>query len=270
MEVNARFRYGLLRNPLFIAGFLLLSVVPEVAAYCNSLWSAEALASCGQEAIRATYLQSSFLSFSVVLVAFESQRFYFQSQNLLTVPASLRQWAKAHTGLLLVSGVAFVVYVGVSAGVQWVAGDALEVMDLLHPGRILRVMGIVFLSFYALTWYSKRKSKQDPLKQVLHTDKEQPLLLEEIRYFTKEDRKYWVCTREGNRIPLSVTLQQFEDMAPAEYFARINRSTVVRLQDVASYNYWEHEKYILKLHSGEEFVITRKRLNQVKKLLGRG
>ena len=255
---------------MFIAGFLLISIVPEVAAYCSNLLSDDALSSCSREVVKASYIQSSFLSSSIVFLAFESQRFYYRRSNRWSVPSSMHHWLKAHAGMVLICLVTFAAYVVLSLSVQWLTGDGSEASELIQPMNLIKVSVIVFLSFYALTIYSGVKSRMDPMGKTLRiaAATHQEIAIGSIRYFTKKDRKYFVCTQKGSLLPIQLTLQDIERKIPVKYFARVNRSVIVRLDELESYNHWEHEKYILKLRTGETFTVTRKRLQILKKMKG--
>ena len=171
--------------------------------------------------------------------------------------------------MLLISMMTFIAFVILTTGIHWLSGDVLDMENILEPSSMLKILLIVFLSFYCLAIYSEFKSKTDPLNKELNlgVDLKKRIPLGSIRYFIKKDRGYSLCTRDGSLISIKLTLQEIEQKVPDKCFARVNRSTIVNITDIQSYNHWEHEKYILKMHSGEEFVITRKRLNALKSLL---
>jgi two-component system, LytTR family, response regulator len=87
--------------------------------------------------------------------------------------------------------------------------------------------------------------------------------LETIHYCEKRERIYRVVAADAT-YTTSNTLTELERKLPPDDFVRINRSAIVRLEEVDYYAFWEHDKYVLKLRSGIEFVMSRQRLKRIK------
>lgn len=271
MDVNSHIQFGLLRNPLFIALFILLSVAPEVVIYCVNIGSDELVSSCSREVVKTSYLQNSFLSSSIVLIAFETQRFYFRKINLLTVPANVYSWIRAHIGMIFSSLSTLLGFVLINFVVKWLSGNSFELTQFLHPTYVLRVVLIVFLSYYFVAGYSKFRDVNNQLRRIINFGDgvDQNLELWQIHSFLKVGRKYFLCTQEENKMEIQMNLKDLEKKLPQDHFVRINRSAIVNIHEIKDFYHWEHEKYTLKLNCGDEFTVTRKRIVELKKILER-
>lgn len=267
MEINTRVDYGLLRNPLFVAIFLLVSVAPEVVLFCSDI-NGNALGSCSREVVNASFVQNSFLSSSLVLLAFESQRIYLRKQNLLALSKSLQDFWRVNFGLIVVSVITFFAFVLIRFLIRWISGNEFYPDQRFLTSTIVKVLGIVFVSNYTLHWYSEMIQRKHPLKKVIlagahHNTKVE---LKDVQFFNKEGRSYFLKTSEGH-FPIKSTLKELESKLPKAHFFRINRSVIVNMHEIEDYHFWEHEKYILKIKTGEEFIVTRKRVLELKKEL---
>lgn len=265
MEINSRLDYGLLRNPLFIASFLLVSIVPEVAIYCTNVNAAHLLSSCSRETVNVSFIQNSFLSSSLVFVGFESQRICLGALKFWTTPRNLHTWGKVHVSLFFISLITFIAFFMIRITILWISGNEILFSEIFLPNIMLKVLAIVFLSYYSLTLYSVIKNKMHPLKKVVLTgeNSDKKVELGDIHFFKKQDRKYFLKTFKG-LLPIKMTLKELELKLPKQYFVRVNRSVIINIREIESYNYWEHEKYILKIKSGEEFIVTRMRILKLK------
>ncbi len=94
------------------------------------------------------------------------------------------------------------------------------------------------------------------------------LELERIRWIERTDRKTFAIT-ESERYRLKYNISQLAEKLDAEQFLQINRSTIVNLKWVLNYSFWENDKYILRMRdeNQKEFVMSRERLNNIKKAL---
>lgn len=81
----------------------------------------------------------------------------------------------------------------------------------------------------------------------------------------KKDKTYNVYTNDDSFVVLK-NLSQIEKELDSD-FVRINRATIVNLKFYKEYSFWENEKYIFRMINGQEFNITRTRLNEVKQLI---
>jgi len=137
---------------------------------------------------------------------------------------------------------------------------------------------IIFLITYAVvninlvTTYLKKKSHETPSSDnklfiKVHSAFGDKLLdIEAIEYIERLGRKYAIQTSSGTYF-ITKTMNELEQELPDDMFVRINRSTLVRINEVDHYAYWENDKYTLKLKSGRDFVMSRQRLNKIKEQL---
>ena len=87
-----------------------------------------------------------------------------------------------------------------------------------------------------------------------------------IRWIERKDRKTFAAT-EKEELRLKENISELEEKLDENRFVRINRSTIVSLEYVLNYSFWENDKYILRMKEGDrEFVMSRDRLNKIKKL----
>lgn len=98
---------------------------------------------------------------------------------------------------------------------------------------------------------------------------EKPMRLDKIIYIEKEGKLCETCTEEG-MFKLRKTLAELESELPTKKFFRINRSTIIQLDKMLNYSFWEHDKYIVRMKEGEkrEFVMSRDRLKYLQQALG--
>ena len=99
-------------------------------------------------------------------------------------------------------------------------------------------------------------------------DNEGEVLLEvnEIFRLQKIDRKYYAISQEGQFV-VNKTIQELEKALDPQLFVRVNRSTIINLNYLKNYAFWENEKYIVRLKDGSEFVMSRNRYNKIKEQL---
>ena len=87
---------------------------------------------------------------------------------------------------------------------------------------------------------------------------------DKIRWIVREDRKTFAVT-ESDKYRLKENITELEEKLDPNQFIRINRSTLVNLECVLNYSFWENDKYILRMkNSDTEFVMSRDRLNKIK------
>lgn len=98
-----------------------------------------------------------------------------------------------------------------------------------------------------------------------------PILFTEMMWIAVEDRKYWAQTLT-KRVRLHKKINELESMLPAEFFYRINRSTIVNINFVEKYSSWESGTYLIEMKAPhkEEFVISRGRVKGFKRLMNVG
>ena len=86
----------------------------------------------------------------------------------------------------------------------------------------------------------------------------------ELAIIDRKDRKYWVKTKDGKKFITNLSLAALEEILPPHLFIRINRGTIIHLDMIETFSYWENQKYILKTKNGDEFTISRERMKFVK------
>lgn len=89
--------------------------------------------------------------------------------------------------------------------------------------------------------------------------------VDKIRWVVREDRKSFATT-DSEKYRLKENISQLEEKLDENCFLRINRSTIVNLDWVMNYSFWENDKYILRMRDDNhtEFVMSRDRLNKIK------
>jgi DNA-binding LytR/AlgR family response regulator len=133
----------------------------------------------------------------------------------------------------------------------------------------MQVYGV--LTYLLINAYSSNsfESQTSSSRQFIETQSETGnkfIGIEDILFAQKEDRKYYLRTdREKHRTKYTIT--ELSKLLPSDQFIRINRATIVNISSIKGYSYWENDKYVLTLKSGDEFSMTRKRLNSVKNSL---
>lgn len=147
-------------------------------------------------------------------------------------------------------------------------GYSTELYLTYLPVVFLQVYGVVNINIlrqiYGKSQESPtRKSPQRTLLEVRSELGRKMISLESIQYCERRERTYVIITSEGT-FTTKNTLTKLEHILPPEDFVRINRSAIVRLEEIDFYSFWENDKYILKLRSGAEFVMSRQRLNRIK------
>lgn len=264
--MNQSINYTLLRSPLFVASFLLLSIIPEVLVNCSFSEDAPiSISSCSREFVYASFIQSSFLSSTIVFFSFEIQHMTKRTLNLRSIPQNLYSWMGAESKLILVCLITFVAFSILRIGIYWISDRAFTTSEIFEVEAFIKAMIIVYLSYHTLVLSASIKARRFPLNQMIDAGENSSKKVEvgSIHFFQKIERKYYLYTA-NECLPVGLTLRELELKLPEKYFVRVNRAVIVNIQKIDYFNYWEHEKYILKMKSGEEFVVTRKRLVSIK------
>ncbi len=94
------------------------------------------------------------------------------------------------------------------------------------------------------------------------------LAIDQIRWVVREERRTFAITA-SERYRLKDSISQLEEKLDSEQFVRVNRSTIVNVDFVQNYSFWENDKYVLRMNDEKqtEFVMSRDRLNKVKQKL---
>ncbi|MDW3192471.1 MAG: LytTR family DNA-binding domain-containing protein [Cytophagales bacterium] len=87
---------------------------------------------------------------------------------------------------------------------------------------------------------------------------------EKIIWVEREERKTMATTAD-ERYRLKASISELEEKLNQEHFVRINRSTLINLNHLQHYAFWENDKYVIRMdHQQKEFVMSRDRLNKIK------
>ena len=112
-------------------------------------------------------------------------------------------------------------------------------------------------------------STKNESKVILGSDQkeEYPIRLSDIWWFEIENRNFFAFT-QGKTFQIKKTLTELENELPENDFFRINRAVIINMNCMKNYQYWENDKYKIRLKDDKtEFIIQRKRLNELKKKL---
>lgn len=90
---------------------------------------------------------------------------------------------------------------------------------------------------------------------------------QEVRYFEAEDDYISIHTQEGKFLK-KMTMKQLEESLDPEKFARVHRSFLVNLQEVAGLEPYEKESYLLRLRSGQKIPVSRSGYARLRQVLG--
>ena len=111
------------------------------------------------------------------------------------------------------------------------------------------------------------KAKRNQVKARLSaSDEFGELLLEtdNIEWVKREDRKTFAQIGT-KKYRLKGSVSDVEKKLDPNTFVRINRSTIVNLNYVQNYSFWENDKYIVRIKDiDKEFVMSRERLQKIK------
>ena len=89
----------------------------------------------------------------------------------------------------------------------------------------------------------------------------------EVRYFEAEDDYISIHTQEGKFLK-KMTMKQLEESLDPEKFARIHRSFLVNLQEVAGLEPYEKESYLLRLRTGQKIPVSKSGYARLRQVLG--
>ena len=90
---------------------------------------------------------------------------------------------------------------------------------------------------------------------------------QEVRYFEAEDDYISIHTQEGKFLK-KMTMKQLEESLDPEKFARVHRSFLVNLQEVAGLEPYEKESYLLRLRSGQKILVSKSGYARLRQVLG--
>ena len=90
---------------------------------------------------------------------------------------------------------------------------------------------------------------------------------QEVRYFEAEDDYISIHTQEGKFLK-KMTMKQLEESLDPEKFARVHRSFLVNLQEVAGLEPYEKESYLLRLRSVQKIPVSKSGYARLRQVLG--
>ena len=90
---------------------------------------------------------------------------------------------------------------------------------------------------------------------------------QEVRYFEAEDDYISIHNQEGKFLK-KMTMKQLEESLDPEKFARVHRSFLVNLQEVAGLEPYEKESYLLRLRSGQKIPVSKSGYARLRQVLG--
>ena len=90
---------------------------------------------------------------------------------------------------------------------------------------------------------------------------------QEVRYFEAEDDYISIHTQEGKFLK-KMTMKQLEESLDPEKFARVHRSYLVNLQEVAGLEPYEKESFLLRLRSGQKIPVSKSGYARLRQVLG--
>ncbi|MGB5818862.1 MAG: LytTR family DNA-binding domain-containing protein [Saonia sp.] len=82
----------------------------------------------------------------------------------------------------------------------------------------------------------------------------------------KVNRKYILTTSNGGTYQIMKNLSELQSELDHNFF-RLNRSTLINLEFMENFSFWENEKYIVRTSLDQEFKSTRPRIKKMKEQL---
>lgn len=110
--------------------------------------------------------------------------------------------------------------------------------------------------------------KEDHLDRVVVRDRQKINIIpvDQIRYIESMDDYVLIYTREGRFIKQQ-TMRFFENSLDPHNFARIHRSHIVRIDQIAQLQQYEKESYIVILHDKTKLKVSKSGYKNLKNLL---
>ncbi|SHG71918.1 LytTR family DNA-binding domain-containing protein [Flagellimonas flava] len=255
------------RNPLFIFMFYLVMVLPHFTIFCaidlsgTLFWTNMEV--CANTFIVDSFLENSIWSLLFIVLIFECLRWGDKVFGVDKKSLSAQTQAK----VFLMLFIAFVCWLAISSAFEWLATSIGRTFPVEHPINLFfKVQAYGFIAFHLNSYLQRRYLKKHPLQKTIEVHdgiKSLTIILGDIQWAEKIGKKYFLFSKAG-RFKVDKNLQELETLLPGSNFKRINRSAIVNINEIAGFSFWENEKYVLKLNNGKEFVMTRKRLNELK------
>lgn len=258
------------RNPLFILGCYVLLLLPEFVNVCNdsevflSFWNNIPI--CSKEFVFTTFFVNSIWSLILLVFVFETYKIICCHLKINEFPVGKIEWLRFQSNLMIVAGLSFSIYLLFTYLFKR-NDNSLEEVKVLS--MFYKTVFVTYFGINGLLLLSFIKHIRHPLSQKIEVKSflgKIPIALNDIVFFEKVGRNYFANSMEEN-FRIETNLSKLEKSLSMKHFARINRSVIVNISDIKSYSHWENEKYILLLKTGKEFVVTRERLVELKKVL---
>ncbi|WP_028889008.1 LytTR family DNA-binding domain-containing protein [Tenacibaculum ovolyticum] len=263
-------QYSILRNPLYVLGCYSILLLPSFINSCSSktvvssFWNN--IPSCSKEFVFVKFLGNSIWSIVLLIVVFESFKIACKYLKISSFPVKIKEWLKFESKLITSSLVAFFCYLFL-AYLFSIFNKSIEDIDVLNI--FYKAMLVAFVGIHGVLLISYFKYKKNPLNQKIAVKSSIgniPILVNEIIWFEKVDRNYFVNSKDAV-FKIDYNLAELDQMLSEKYFFRINRAVIVNIAMVKNITRWENEKYIVELTNKKDFVVTRKRVVELRGLI---
>lgn len=212
--------------------------------------------------------------------------FLFASQaNLTTVPLSLRAVLAFKAKFLPVLFIAFFAFNPITQTLRYwlhhypVWKKAIYLQHYFYSWHLYLIYLIpVIIGGYLLItialYLSYKDFKKQPTRlttvtqtiEASNAEGKSILEVPAILYFEYLNRNCYAIT-EKQCLKVSYTLQELEQLLSEASFFRINRASLINLNHLKNYAYWENDKYIVRSTNNTEFIASRNRIKNLKKIL---
>ncbi len=89
----------------------------------------------------------------------------------------------------------------------------------------------------------------------------------EVSYFEAEDDYISIHTAEGKYLK-KMTMKQLEESMDPGKFARVHRSFMINLNEIAGIEPYERDSYLVKLRKGEKIPVSKTGYSRLRQVLG--
>lgn len=224
--------------------------------------------------IRHVLIEKSGIAAVMIMVLYSA--FYWVHQNF---PHNKRQefkneilmYFKKATFSLLVG---FLVFIAVATFLHLLFPDHHQNSTLGSAWSILQFQILHFSSIslimIGITIMGSIRNKVAVTIEVFGGTGKINLPVEDIEWIVIKNGLYIVRSSSG-QFRTNTTLNKLEKMLVSCGFVRINRAAIVRADVIKSYNYWEHDKYLLVAGKSKEkeFVVSRQRMKRIRDILNK-
>jgi hypothetical protein len=263
-------QYSILRNPLYILACYSILLLPEFINSCShktvvtSFWNNIPL--CSKEFVFTKFLGNSIWSILLLVFVFESFKIASKYFTINSFPTKTKEWLQFESKLILSSIIAFFSYLLIAYIFAWFnkSSEEIDAFNVFYKAMI-----VAFIGIHGIIFLSHLKHTKNPLTQKISVKSpvgDVPISMNEIVWFEKVDRNYFVNSKNAE-FKIDYNLSELDKMLCKEHFFRINRAVIVKISEVKNITRWENEKYIVELTNKKEFVVTRKRIVELRVLI---